>query len=115
MVLTVLINKRFRPADSELPPPAPDTLLTLEIMAKKNAGSSMILVGAMVIVGIIASVPKEVWGTLFVAGAVVFVIRVVVKMMGAGSRAKPVSRVVSAPPLGGAPASGSVRISVCEA
>ena len=54
----------------------------------------MVLVGAMVVVGIVASVPKEVWGTLFVAGAVVFVIRVVVKMMGAGSRAKPVSRVV---------------------
>lgn len=105
MALTALINKRFRPADSELPPPAPDTLLTLEIMAKKNAGSNMILVGAMVVVGIIASVPKEVWGTLFVAGAVVFVIRAVVKMMGSGSRAKPVSRVVSAPRPGGAPAS----------
>ncbi len=65
----------------------------------------MILVGAMIVVGIVASVPKEVWGTLFVAGALVFVIRVVVKMMGSGSRAKPVSRVVSTPPPGGSPAS----------
>jgi hypothetical protein len=52
-------------------------------MAKKNAGSSMILVGAMVVVGIVASVPKEVWGTLFVRCRG-FVIRVVVKMMGSG-------------------------------
>jgi tellurite resistance protein len=73
-------------------------------MAKKNAGSSMVLVGAMVVVGIVASVPKEVWGTLFVAGAVAFVIRVVVKMMGSGSRAKPVQRVVSTPRSAGAPA-----------
>ncbi len=63
----------------------------------------MVLVGAMVVVGIVASVPKEVWGTLFVAGAVAIVIRVVVKMMGSGSRAKPVQRVVSTPRSAGAP------------
>jgi hypothetical protein len=59
MALTVLINKRFRPADSELPPPAPDTLLTLEIMAKKNAGSSMILVGAMVLLASSLRYPRR--------------------------------------------------------
>lgn len=47
-------------------------------MAKKNTGSPL-LIGAVIVVGLIASVPKEIWIGLLVLGAAVFAVRLFLK------------------------------------
>lgn len=66
-------------------------------MAKKNAGSSTLLVGAAIVVGIFASIPKDVWGVLLVVGVVGLAVWIVAKVMGAGKVAESSSSSPQAP------------------
>lgn len=77
-------------------------------MAKKNAGSSTLLVGTAIVVGLVASIPKEVWGVLLVIGVVGLAVWIVAKVMGAGKVAESKSKSSSPqapPPRAGASSS----------
>lgn len=55
-------------------------------MAKKS-GSSPLLIGAVIIIGAIASIPKEVWVLILLIGGAVFVIWLAKKLLGGKSSA----------------------------
>lgn len=67
-------------------------------MAKKS-GSSPLLIGAVIIIGAIASIPKEVWVLLLVPGGVVFVAWLAKNLLGGKSSSESPRESLAAPPF----------------
>lgn len=74
-------------------------------MAKKSSSLSNILIGGVMIVGIMAAIPKEVWGVALGGAAVALIVWVVKKMNAASTPSQPHQKdpptpAVSYPPPG---------------
>lgn len=80
----------------------------ITFMAKKNAGANKLLIGIAIVVGIIASIPKEVWGVILVVGVVALIFWIGAKVVGVEKKSQSSPMALRPTPPRSAPTMGVV-------